>query len=342
MYCDNMYKKYKKPSISDVANLAQVGKASVSRYLNGKLDILSIEIQEKIKSAIIELNYQPSLMARGIKKGNSKLIALIIADITKDYSIEVMNSVESACRQHGYTLLVFNVDNNTHIEKDILSRLIGYQVDGVIIHSTHSNYNDFKHFSFPMVFLDRKIKNLKSDIVGLNNTQAIKDIMHHLYHEGFKNILFITEPIDNIKSREERAINFLNEIKINNIEGKVIEFDCKHHLERFIYEFIAETPSPHKAIITGNGTVTLLVAQILRRLKIEWGKDLGLIGIDAPLWTEVAGQGISVLKQPTFDIGQKAFQLLYQRINHRLDSPKEIYYSGKLIVRQSTSYLKRK
>lgn len=338
-----MQKKYKKPSINDVAKLAQVGKASVSRYLNGKLDILSTDIQEKIKSAIIELNYQPSLMARGIKKGNSKLIALIVADITKDYSIEVMHGIENACRQHGYTLLIFNVNNDAHIENDILSILIGYQVEGVIIHSTHSNYDDFKNFPFPIVFLDRKINNLKADIVGLDNDKAIKDIMSHLCINGFEQFLFITEPISNVKSREGRAASFLNEIKMNaKLIGEIFEFTQKNQIENKLYDFMNKIPDKNKAIVTGNSLVTLLVVQALGNINIAYGKDVGLIGIDAPQWTEIAGKGISVLKQPTFDIGQTAFHLLYQRIHNHSLCAKEIYYSGELIIRQSTSYLQGK
>lgn len=338
-----MQKKYKKPSINDVANLAQVGKASVSRYLNGKLDILSTDIQKKIKAAITQLNYQPSLMARGIKKGNSKLIALVIADMTKDYSIEVMHGIEQACRQHGYTLLVFNVSNDTYLEQDILSILIGYQVEGAIIHTTHSNYDDFRSFPLPIVFLDRKIENLKADIVGLDNTQAIKEIMSHLRSNGFDHFLFITEPVGNIKSREERSFSFLSEIQMNkNLIGEVFEFTHEDEIEQKLCEFINNIPNSNKVIITGNSFVTQLVAQRLRRLNIEWGKDIGFIGIDAPQWAEIAGKGISVLKQPTFDIGQTAFHLLYQRIHNPSLSTKEIYYSGELIIRQSTSYLQGK
>ncbi|ABR74531.1 hypothetical protein CBG46_10320 [Actinobacillus succinogenes] len=338
-----MREKHKKASINDVAKLAKVGKASVSRYLNGKFDILSDEIQTRIKSAITELGYQPSLMARSIKKGNSKLIALIVADITNAYSIEVMQGIEYACRKNGYTLLVFNAGNDVNLEEDILSSLIGYQVEGAIVHTTASHYNDFIKFPFPLVFLDRKIDNFKADIVGLDNTRAMDEIMSHLYSQGFERFLFITEPIGDLLSRKERAVGFWRKIEMNEtVTGELFEITDEPELENCVCRFMRSSPTAPKAIITANSSVTLTVSQTLRRLNVVWGKDVGLVGVDDPKWTEIAGVGISALRQPTFELGRTAFQLLYERLHNPNHHIKEIYYSGELIIRKSTSYLQGK
>ena len=93
-------------TISDVASIAKTGKTSVSRYLNGEQHLLSDDLKQRIEQAIRQLDYRPSQMARSLKGGQTRLIGLILADITNPYSVDVMRGIEAACRQHGFTLLV--------------------------------------------------------------------------------------------------------------------------------------------------------------------------------------------------------------------------------------------
>ncbi len=101
--------KAARATISDVAKAAKTGKTSISRYLNGEKHLLSDDLLSRIEKAIAELDYRPSLMARGLKHGRTRLIGLIIADITNPYSVNVMSGIEAACREKGFTLLVCKV-----------------------------------------------------------------------------------------------------------------------------------------------------------------------------------------------------------------------------------------
>ena len=103
--------KAARATISDVAKAAKTGKTSISRYLNGEKHLLSDDLLSRIEKAIAELDYRPSLMARGLKHGRTRLIGLIIADITNPYSVSVMSGIEAACREKGFTLLVCNTNN---------------------------------------------------------------------------------------------------------------------------------------------------------------------------------------------------------------------------------------
>lgn len=90
-------------TISDVAKAAKTGKTSISRYLNGEKHLLSDALLARIEQAIADLDYRPSLMARGLKRGRTRLIGLIIADITNPYSVNVLSGIEAACREKGFT-----------------------------------------------------------------------------------------------------------------------------------------------------------------------------------------------------------------------------------------------
>ena len=330
----------KKTNISDVAKLAKVGKTSVSRYLNGEFNVLSDEIRDKISSAIKALNYQPSQIARSMRKGKTKLIALIFADINNPYSIDIMQGIESASWEYGYTLLVFNTNNELEQEKRILQSLLSYQVEGVIIQALRTHDKNFKHFSLPIVSVDRVIHQVNCDVVSLDNEQATILVVNHLLQSEFKAILFITGTIKDIQPREKRIEVFKRVMSEHqDCYAEVIELnDIKNNeiLEQAINAFYKRYRHIKKAIISINGITTLNIVLALRHLQLEWGKDIGLIGFDELVWAPVVGVGITTLQQPTQKMGYSACKLFIERINGDLSARKTLLYPGRLIVREST------
>ena len=132
---DKKQERRRRATISDVAARANTGKTSISRYLNGELQLLSEDLKRRIEQAIAELDYRPNQMARGLKRGQTRLIGLIVADITNPYSVEVIRGVESACLRLGFMVMVCNAANSTELEKRYLQLLNGYRVDGLIVNS---------------------------------------------------------------------------------------------------------------------------------------------------------------------------------------------------------------
>ena len=167
--------KAARATISDVAKAAKTGKTSISRYLNGEKHLLSDDLLSRIEKAIAELDYRPSLMARGLKHGRTRLIGLIIADITNPYSVNVMSGIEAACREKGFTLLVCNTNNELDQELHYLDLLRSYQVEGIVVNAVgmrEDGLNRLQQSALPMVLIDRKIPDFACDVVGLDNAQA--------------------------------------------------------------------------------------------------------------------------------------------------------------------------
>lgn len=113
----------------DVAKHAGVSKASVSRFIGDDRALLSDAIALRIEQAISELGYRPNQMARGLKRGRTRLIGMLVADIRNPYSIAVMHGVETACRAHGYSL-VCNTDRDDEQERQHLALLRSYNIEG--------------------------------------------------------------------------------------------------------------------------------------------------------------------------------------------------------------------
>jgi len=334
----------KKPTISDVAKMAKVGKTSVSRYLNGEFEALSDSIKVHIEAAIKALDYRPNQMARSLKRGGSKLIAYIVPDITNPYSIEVMQGLEKACQDHGYTLLICNTNKDSDKEKYYLQLLVGYNVEGALFHTIKADIDTLSDCPFPIVLVDRKINHLNADIVGLDNIQSSTIATNYLIDAGFEAILFITEPINGISTRLDRTNTFKSLIKSHkNMVGQVVEINAQSNsqdyddlLDLHIKAFCKTQRGMRKAIVSINGSVTLQVSLAIKRLNLVIGKDIGLLGFDDPKWAAVIGEGISSIRQPTYQIGYSAFELLLNRIKGNKDGPQQLFYPGELIIRKST------
>lgn len=329
-------------TIKEVANTAKTGKTSVSRYLNGERHLLSDALKQRIERAISQLNYQPSQMARSLKSGQTRLIGLILADITNPYSVEVMRGVEAACREQGLTLLVCNTDNQLNQEQHYLQLLSSYRVDGIVVNAVgmcEEIISTLQQAHLPMVLIDRKVAQFSCDVVGLNNTEATTLVTDHLLKQGFEAILFLSEPFT-VNTRLDRLHAFLERMQQHPqhiAEQGELSLNDTSALDTLLQDFVVRHQHKRKAVLSANGALTLSIARAMRRLGIVWGPDIGLLGFDELEWAELAGVGITTLKQPTYDIGFSALQQLVTRIQGNQEPVREFVFSGELIVRGSTS-----
>ena len=343
-----MSTKSTRATISDVAKAAKTGKTSVSRYLNGEHQLLSDDLKYRIKQAITDLNYSPSQMARSLKHGRTKLIGLLIADITNPYSIEVMGGVETACRDNGFTLLMCNTNNKPHLEQHYLQLLSSYQVEGIIVNAANMQETAFdciQHASIPLTLIDRKVSNYDYDVVGLDNFQGSVDITEHLIDNHYRSLLFISEPIAQVNTRKERLEGYLSTVSQHkNLTAEHVEvaLDNPELLQKTITEFVTRHAGQPSAIITANGSLMLLVTKVLHAMKLVWGKDIGLASFDEMNWSSIAGCGITTLQQPTHQIGYSAFQNIFTRLKHSENPAQETRFEGRLIVRPSSYALPSK
>ena len=338
-----MTPKTSRPTISDVARAAKTGKTSVSRYLNGEKQLLSDDLLARIEQAIAELDYRPNQMARGLKRGRTRLIGLIIADITNPYSVDVLSGIEAACREKGFTPLVCNTNNEVDQELHYLDLLRSYQVEGIVVNAVgmrEEGLNRLQQSALPMVLIDRKIPDFACDVVGLDNTQAATTATEHLVSQGFEAILFLSEPLGTVNTRRERLAAFYHTlgrhpgVQAQNAEVTLHDSDL---LDTTLRQFHTAHRGMRKAIITANGALTLHIARALKRIGLNWGADIGLLGFDELEWAELAGVGITTLKQPTWQMGYAALEQVVKRIEGSQEAVREQVFSGELVVRGSTS-----
>lgn len=333
-------------TISDVAHAARTGKTSVSRYLNGEQHLLSADLKARIEEAIADLQYRPSQMARGLKRGRTRLIGLIIADITNPYSVDVMCGIEAACRERGFTLLMCNTNNEVDLEQHYLQLLSSYQVEGIVVNAVGMREEVLSRLQqslLPMVLIDRKIPDFACDVVGLNNAEAAEVATRHLVDNGYEALLFLSEPLGSVNTRRERLQAFRQVLAVHpHIQHENAEVSLHHAaaLDETLNAFYHRYAGKRRAVMVANGAMTLQVARAMQRINLRWGDDIGLLGFDELEWAALAGPGITTLKQPTWQIGYAALERVIARIESNDIPVTERVFSGELIIRGSSQPLR--
>lgn len=321
----------------DVAEHAGVSKASVSRFIGDDRALLSDAIAQRIEQAIAELGYRPNQMARGLKRGRTRLIGMLVADIRNPYSIAVMHGVETACRRHGYSLVVCNTDRDDEQERQHLALLRSYNIEGLIVNTLghHRDELDELKREMPLVLVDRKVNGLDSDMVGLNNPQAIEMALEHLHQRGYRDVLLVTEPYDGTSSRVERVSSFQQQIgQRKSMNGAVLETGSS--LANDLQTFLNTTDNGPKALFCANGVAALACTLALREIGCRLFEDVGLIALDDLDWYSLVGSGITALAQPTEEIGARAFECLLKRLRGDDEAARTLDFAPLLIERGST------
>lgn len=333
-------------TIADVARRAGVSKATVSRFLNHREALLSPEIAQRVEVAIRELGYTPSPMAQALKRGRSRLIGLVLADITNPYSVAVLRGAEMACRAAGYLVMLFNLGNEIERESAGIRALSSYRVEGYILNTMGHDSGavmETARQGKPVVLVDRLHAGLDVDFVSLDNRQAIDLCATHLIEAGYGELLYATEPLGTVSSRIERAREFQAFLAAGaagrarglcfesaDEEGAALDAALRALRTR------ARKAGRLPAVISGNAVVTLRVVASMARLGWRLGVDIGLVGIDETEWAPYVGPGISTLSQPTGELGRKAAQCLIERLDGGDMAPRRILLPGTLNARGSS------
>lgn len=333
-------------TIADVARTAGVSKATVSRFLNHRERLLSPDIAAKVEAAVAALQYAPSPMAQALSRGRSRLIGLVVADVSNPFSVAVLRGAEKACKEAGYLLMLFNLGNDGSREREAIDALARYQVDGFILNTLGRGASAVDSTALhgkPAVLVDRRHPAMKADFVSLDNAGAMREACTHLVDGGWHELLYISEPSKGVSSRRERIAAFGDCMAHHSqqVGGEVFEShedDAPDALDAALLALKKRAGRAGRpaAVLAGNAVVTLRVAAAVERLGWQFGKELGFVGFDDTEWASLIGPGLSTVAQPTDAIGHAAASCLIERLQGFDAPPRQLLLPGRLVVRGSS------
>lgn len=324
-------------SIKDVAKAAGVSTATVSRVLSNNAPIKP-ETRERVLKAVADLKYRPNLIARSLRVQKSAKIGLVVSDIRNPFFTAIGRAVEDVAHENGYSVLMCNTDENLEKEELYLKLLSDENVAGVIFSPTHQfdihaqTYNQ----RMPFVIIDRAIDSSDVDMVLLDNFAAAYELTEHLINNGYEKLAGLFG--DTSTTGQERSSGFHKALKDHHLNPVAAHFIAPRIQQGYetTMHLLSQLNHPD-AIFTSNSLLTAGAYQAVRDSKLKVPNDVAIVGFDETIWGELVDPPITVIAQPTEEIGRTAAELLFQRIQEPSRSPKIVVLKGSLIERGSSA-----
>ena len=326
------------PSIKDVAQAAGVSTATVSRVLANTDAPIRPETRERVLKAVADLNYRPNLVARSLRAQKSARIALIVSDIRNPFFTAIGRAVEDCAYEQGYTVLMCNTDENPEKESLYLDVLHDENVAGIIFSPTQQfgaklpNY----HSDIPFVIIDRAVDAKEADMVLLDNVAAAYELTSHLLDNGYRKLAGLFG--DASTTGQERSRGFHKALKDRQLNPVAAHFIAPRIRQGFdaTIELLDQADRPD-AIFTSNSLITAGALEAIRARNLSVPRDVALVGFDETTWGALVDPPITVIAQPTEEIGRTATELLFQRIEEPNRSPRTVILKGQLLARGSSA-----
>lgn len=327
-------------SMNDVAKRAGVSIATVSRVLNNS-DSVNDETRAKILKAIKELKYQPSRVAKRLrsKSVSSNLLGVLIPDIQNPFYVDVLRGIEDVAYKNNYAIIMCNYGQDEKKEIMYLDILKSESIDGLVAAPVNENDQRLKDIirgGLPVVCVDRGLTGIDVDIVWVNNEESSYAAVSHLVKAGYKRIAYISG-LPSIPSSRMRELGYRKAL-----EGKLEVYPELIKYGNSSYESgltlcaeLLDMKNPPDAIFTGNNLITLGALETIHKYNKKIPKDVAIIGFDDMFWSCSLNPPLTAVRQPAYEIGKRAGELLIQRINDPLRPCIQMTLNAELMVRSS-------
>ena len=318
--------KQDKITIKDIAKALNLSNSTVSRALQDSYQISKRTIT-RVKAFAKENQYTPNLMAQGLRNKKTRSIGLMLCSIPNNFYAEVINGIESATKKNNYHLIITQSHESFKKEKQNLDFLYSRGVDGLLISistETH-NYDHFRSIiekKIPIVFFDRIAEIDSTHKVVAENAEGAYNATAHLLSNGYKNIGHITSTKD-LSITKERLLGFnkaLWQFKIYQTESNVKY--CNHggliekEIETALDELLS-SPTPVDALFTASDRITIKTLSSLQRRGLKIPDDIAIVGFTDFSAPELFTPGLTTIKQPAFEMGKVAAELLIKQIERK-------------------------
>jgi LacI family transcriptional regulator len=304
-------------TINDVAALAGVSVATVSRALNGKATVAP-ELVARVQAAATELRYHPNGLARSLRSQQTAVLALIISDVANPFFTSVARGVEDVALAAGFSVVLCNADDSTEKESRYLSVAIEERVAGVILSPTGpgANIDVLRARSTPVVAVDRPLPGV--DQVLVNSRAAAAEATAHLLKSGYRRIGCVTGPAG-LWTADDRLAGYRDALAEAGLESSP-EWERRAGYQseggRSATADLLATHDQLDALLIGNCTQAAGALEAIRVAGRRPGRDLGLVAFDDSPWATLVDPPLSVVAQPAYELGALAAELLLQRIRN--------------------------
>ncbi len=330
-------------NMKQIAELAGVSLGTVSHVLNDTARVRE-PLRKRVLEAVRTTGYQPSQLARGLRRDKTNILAMIIPDILNPFFPGVVRGAEDVAFANGYRLVLCNTDNDHGKEVMHLNALRTYLPSGLIV--IPSDFSDltaqtesYRRAGSAVVCIDRLPRNWDGDSVTINNAEGAANATSYLIGLGHRHLAAITGPLHLTNSQDrlkgfKRAVRQAGlEIAPNYLQEATFDRAGGYSKARLLLKMI---PRP-TAILACNDMIALGALLAIREAGLHCPEDISLIGFDGLDLTETTTPQLSSVYQSSYQLGAAAAQLALDRVEKKNSPVRHIILKTELRIRDSVA-----
>ena len=322
-------------SIRDVAKLANVSPATVSRVMNGTAKV-DDEKKERVLRAIKETGFVPNEVARSLFRKSAKTIGLVIPSIENPFFTQLASAIEKEADANGYRVILYNTDSNFEKEKTALQMLASTNADGIILARIDEKLLPYvEATNIPVVITDSQFLGGKDiTYVYSDHYQGGRLATEHLIDCGCKKIVCI-KGVQTIASANARYRGYHDVCTEHGREERIINCDYDFHNGLRAAEELLEKYPDVDGIVATNDMVAISIYKILKKNNISVPEQVQLVGFDDIEIAAIMTPELTTIRQEIKTIGKKAAELIIFDSNKETEETNYIF-PVKLIERETT------
>lgn len=327
----------RRPTIKDVAALAGVGIKTVSRVINGE-DSVAAATEARIRRAIDQLQYQPDLQARNLRRlgGRSNTLGLLVGSVANPFSGAVHRAVEDAAQLRQAAVFASSLDDDPTRERAAVQAFLRRRVDGLIlttIDSSQAYLGRELDRGTPVVFVDRRPRGIDADTVLSDNYEGGRRAVAHLADGGHRRIAFLGDTAQIFTARE-RLRGYVDEMRARGLSAEhVVQELSEDGLAAGATAQLMGGDEPPTAIFSAQNLVTIGALRALREAGLS--RSIALVGFDDLPLADLLEPGVTVIAQDPAKIGRIAAERVFARLDGDTSAAREYIVPTRLVVRGS-------
>ncbi|MFW6377715.1 MAG: LacI family DNA-binding transcriptional regulator [bacterium] len=326
-------------TIRDVAEKAGVSIATVSRVLNNQATVRPAT-RAKVEAVIKELNYQPNYLGRNLRRAETKLILVVLQNISNPFYAKVVKGIEDVGHKNNYNIMICNTDSDTDRERDYLELLLNKLVDGVILMEPEIEAEELTQISkdFPVVQCCEYKEGSNISHISIDNIAAGYTAVSHLLKLGHQRIAMISG-YNRLLSAIQREKGYRQALLDSGIEfdPDLIKYSSYGFTGglRSAKEILQMDDRP-TAIFTISDITAIGAIKAIKQEGLRVPEDIAVVGFDNTGIAAMYDPPLTTVAQPRYDLGKISMEILLDLINNKNIVNKEIYLEHELIIREST------
>lgn len=330
-------------SIQDVAEAAKVSIATVSRVLNNP-HLVAGETAQRVQTEIARLGYVPNAFAQGLIKKSSHVLGIALPDLHGEFYSELLRGADTEARRRGYHLLVSS--EARHGGSPAVSGGVFGLIDGLAIMLTEPDerlWKETRGMRIPTVVLDAEIDAPHVDRILVDNAAGTHDATRHLLEavKGDK-LFFVGGPKENFDTKR-RAEEFVRTLRASGAASRKDEVAYGQYSTEWGQTWANErvkaggvSALKGVGVLAGNDEIALGVLQAVQDAGLGVPRDVRIVGFDDTRIASMVRPRLSTVRVPLVEVGEKAVQLLLERIEDPRRAAATVHLPTRLIVRESS------